>query len=895
MTIDTLKTNLSERYQIERELGQGGMATVYLAQDLKHDRKVAIKVLRPELAAVIGADRFLREIKTIANLQHPHILGLIDSGTVEGTAYYVMPFVEGESLRDRLSREKQLPILDAVRLATEVAAALDYAHRHGVIHRDIKPENIMLHDGSALVADFGIALALSSAGGSRMTETGMSLGTPHYMSPEQAMGEREITARSDVYALGAMTYEMLLGEPPFTGPTAQSIVAKVMTEKPVPLIARRDRIPPAVEDAVLTALEKLPADRFATAAEFAAALGGQADGRTVGQTRAQGVAHRPSASRNRLISVVAVTAVVALGAGLALGKRGGDPGSVGPTDVVRVTIALEDSVVIPALSNLRLAISPSGRQVVFAGGKGADVSLWVRDLDQQAARPLPETKGGFAPFYSPDGQMIGFFTTASGRTALRVTPLAGGGARTVVEDSVAPFGGASWGDNGEIYFTNSNRGLSRIPASGGSATVISHIDSATGAREHDYPDVLPGSRRALVLLWLNSPNSNRVGVIDLATGAVTDLAAGTFVRYVAPGFLAIGTGDGRILAARFDPATGKLLGTPVPLLQNVQGESSNGTVEFGVSRSGTLVYQRNSGSGTSLVWVDRAGHQTPVDTTLKGTFLYVALSPDGTRIAMDRSEGAESQIWVKQLSTGTYTRLSFGVTGADRPVWSLDGRRVAFLASRNGRRTAWIRRADGSDSLEAAVPGNSALDEIAFDPLGRYTVLRSEGGGLGSRRLLVVKNGVDTMPRPLLQSSFDNFAMALSPDGQWLAYASNESGVSEVYVRPFPNVDSARFTISVGGGVEPLWRRDGKELFFRNTRGSVFTVPVTIGGHFDHGAPQLLFTANGLGLQDFYRSYDIHPDGKRFLMVNAGGTGGTDLNLILNWRHELQLLAGAAK
>ena len=229
-------------------------------------------MLRPELAAVIGAERFLREIKTIANLQHPHILRLIDSGEVDGTAYYVMPFVEGESLRDRLNREKQLPIGDASGSRSEVAAALDYAHRHGVIHRDIKPENVMLHDGSALVADFGIALAVSSAGGSRMTETGMSLGTPHYMSPEQAMGEREITARSDVYALGAMTYEMLLGEPPFTGPTAQAIVAKVMTEEPPPTDAAAASIPPDVEDAVLTALEKLPADRFGTAAEFAAAL-----------------------------------------------------------------------------------------------------------------------------------------------------------------------------------------------------------------------------------------------------------------------------------------------------------------------------------------------------------------------------------------------------------------------------------------------------------------------------------------------------------------------------------------------------------------------------------------------------------------------------------------------
>ena len=249
---------LADRYRIEGEIGAGGMATVYLAQDLRHDRKVALKLLRPELSAVIGAERFLAEIKLTANLQHPHILPLFDSGEADGFLFYVMPFVEGESLRSRLNREKQLPVPDAVRIATEVASALDYAHRHGVVHRDIKPENILIHDGRAMVADFGIALAASKAGGNRMTETGMSLGTPHYMSPEQAMGEREITARSDVYALGVVLYEMLTGDPPFSGSTAQAIVARVLTEAPRPILPQRHTIPPYVEAAVLTALEKLP-------------------------------------------------------------------------------------------------------------------------------------------------------------------------------------------------------------------------------------------------------------------------------------------------------------------------------------------------------------------------------------------------------------------------------------------------------------------------------------------------------------------------------------------------------------------------------------------------------------------------------------------------------------
>src|SRR5689334_1803890 len=343
-----LSTALADRYRIERELGAGGMATVYLAEDLKHDRKVAIKVLRPELSAVIGAERFLREIKTIAGLQHPHILGLIDSGIArvgsqearpepssraerggrEGSGggassgapdsrlptpdlfvYYVMPFVEGESLRDKLTREKQLSIAEAVRIATEVAGALDYAHRHGVVHRDIKPENILLHDGRPLVADFGIALAASRAGGTRMTETGMSLGTPHYMSPEQAMGEREITARSDVYALGCVTYEMLIGDPPFTGSTAQAIVAKVMTADPPPLAAQRRSVSPQVESAVLTALEKLPADRFATPAEFAAALNRRAD---AAPTRILPAAARPRGVP-RLALIGAALGLVAFG------------------------------------------------------------------------------------------------------------------------------------------------------------------------------------------------------------------------------------------------------------------------------------------------------------------------------------------------------------------------------------------------------------------------------------------------------------------------------------------------------------------------------------------------------------------------------------------------------
>jgi len=372
---------LADRYAIERELGQGGMATVYLAHDVRHDRPVALKVLRAELAAVIGAERFLAEIKTTANLQHPHILPLFDSGSADSFLFYVMPYVEGESLRERLSREKQLPVDEALRIATEVAGALDYAHRHGVVHRDIKPENILLHEGQALVADFGIALAVSrSEGGARLTETGMSLGTPHYMSPEQAMGEREITPKADVYALGCVLYEMLLGEPPFTGPTAQAVVAKVMTEKPGPIVARRERVPVNVEDAVFTALEKLPADRYASAAQFAEALAGSGTSPLYTMRVARG-ATLPWLNDWRSWASIGVAAAAIVVAGVLVSRGGG-----GRDALARVSFT-QQTFVPQAIFNARFA--PDGQTIVYSAAlEGNTPHLYAIRHDYPEPSPL---------------------------------------------------------------------------------------------------------------------------------------------------------------------------------------------------------------------------------------------------------------------------------------------------------------------------------------------------------------------------------------------------------------------------------------------------------------------------------------------------------------------------
>jgi tRNA A-37 threonylcarbamoyl transferase component Bud32 len=428
---DRLAAALSDRYRIERELGQGGMATVYLAEDLKHKRRVAVKVLKPELAAVLGAERF-QEITTTAALQHPHILPLFDSGEADGFLYYVMPFIDGETLRTKLNRETQLSVQESVRIATDVASALHYAHTHGVIHRDIKPENILLHDGRPVVADFGIALAVSAAAGGRMTETGMSLGTPHYMSPEQATAEKEITGRSDVYSLASVLYEMLTGEPPHMGKSAQQIIMKIIAEPVKPVTDLRKSEPPHVADAVAQALEKLPADRFTSAAEFAAALGGEG-GTATRRPMSQRVATGPQAVRTSgLLGMLA--AALLLTAGLAVWGwlRPSPEPSVTRQRVMLWSVHLPSPLDPGArLIANQAAIAPDGSSIVYADTAGGTLMLRRKMRDAVSAVPMPGTEGGGSPFFSPDGGWVGFHTLDR---KLRKIPVGGGGAVTLAEN-----------------------------------------------------------------------------------------------------------------------------------------------------------------------------------------------------------------------------------------------------------------------------------------------------------------------------------------------------------------------------------------------------------------------------------------------------------------------------
>ncbi len=865
---ERLGAALADRYRIERELGQGGMAMVYLAQDLRHDRKVAIKVLRPELAAIIGAERFLSEIKTTANLQHPHILPLFDSGEADTFLFYVMPFIEGETVRDRLNREKQLPIADAVRIATEVAGALDYAHRHGIIHRDIKPENVLLHDGRALVADFGIALAATSAG-SRMTETGMSLGTPHYMSPEQAMGDRELTPRSDVYALGAMTYEMLLGEPPFTGPTAQSIVAKVMSERPAPLTARRDRISPQLEDAVLTALEKLPADRFASAAELGAALADRN-----GTMSASRFPAAPGRRRPRTVSAIAgwVAAAVAIAAAVWGWNRTAEEATS------RFLIGFPRGQTLDIASDgTHLALSPDGSVMAYVGGDSSDTRLYVKQRNELTAIPLPGTEGAFNPFFSPDGRDLGYFSERGGRALYRIA--LAGGLPQVVYRGVLGTSGATWGTDGYIYVDTDWEGLQRIRPDGGGRETVMALDSLRDEIGFAWPDVLPGDR--IVIVRVRRANdgpenfdivAGRIGTKERVT--VTRAVSARYVR----GHLLFVTADGTLQAARFDEGRLALAGAPVVVSTEVRVAGSYAGVDLAADRNGAVLYVGGPAGLTSqLEWVDSRGLAVPVDSAWhpSGYIWDFALSPDGGHIAVSLAGGGNfgTNIWVKQLPTGPFMKLA-GPRAFD-PRWSPDGKWLYYSSRRTQPHTVHRVRADGLGEDSVVMRATRSLESAVASWDGRWLVA-SAGDTATPPDIYALELGRDTAARELIATRSAEWGPALSPDGRWLAYVSQSSGRSEVYVRPFPAVDRGLWQVSLNGGYGPKWANSGNALFFRELgAGTIMVADVETSPDFSRSSPRVAFRpAAGSGIM-MGEGYDVSVDGSRFLVVSRGAANIT--------------------
>ena len=871
---DRLSAALSDRYRIERELGAGGMATVYLARDLKHDRDVAIKVLKPELAAVLGAERFVVEIKTTAALQHPNILPLFDSGTADGFLYYVMPFIKGETIREKLDRETQFAIEEAVRIAREVADALDYAHRHGVIHRDIKPENLLLYDGRAMVMDFGIALAVSAAAGGRMTETGLSLGTPHYMSPEQATAEKEITPRSDIYSLASVLYEMLAGQPPHLGGAAQQVIMRIITDEARPVHELRRNVPPNVDAAIAKALEKVPADRFATAAEFSAAL---ADGGFSTATTGARAHHTITTEWRRRAAVPALAlAAVAIAANVWTLSRP-EP----RRQVSRYEVKLTKGNDLGEWA--AFAISPDGSRLVYSRLTDRGWRLFVRDADKIEARELNGTESAVNPFFSPDGDRLGFML---GSSAVKIMGFDGAPPITVA-DSAVGSPGATWSRDGYIYFDALGAGpLLRVPARGSrSPERASTLDSSTGEQQHDWPEALPNGKGILFIVNYTGPGrqgveSDQVAILDSRTGKHRVLFAGIQVRYAQSGHLLYVTHDGTLLAVAFDEDRLEVIGEPVALAYGLRvSRTGGGAVNLSLSRTGTLWYSAGGGASqrNDVVWVSREGRVTPVDSLWVDNIAELALSPDATQIAVTLRRTDGQQVWLRDLRSGglleklTFDGLSF------IPWWRPTGRIVNFTSIRGAESGIWSVPADLSASPTRLLPSVQQVRDAAWSNDGTWLVFTDRASDIYG-----IRPGVDSAPRALVKSGAVELTPRVSPDGRWIAYSSNRTGAREIFVSPFPETDRSLAQISREGGASPRWSANGRELLYRSGTGEIVAAELRTVPSIAVVARRTLFRLDGM------LEWDLAKDGRIIAIRDRGTVGAVEHIVVENFFDELR-------
>ncbi|HJR41450.1 MAG TPA: protein kinase [Gemmatimonadaceae bacterium] len=813
-------SSIASRYRVDRALGSGGMATVYLAQDVKHGRRVAVKVLHPELSAVLGAERFLKEIELTASLQHPHILPLFDSGDAEGLLYYVMPYVEGESLRQRLTRERQLPVPVALRIAGEVADALEYAHRRGVIHRDIKPENVLLHDGRALVADFGIALAVHEAGGHRITQTGLSVGTPQYMAPEQAAGERTIDARVDIYALGTITYEMLVGEPPFSGGSAQAVLARVITDEPKSITGQRRTVPEHVDAAILTALEKLPADRFGTAAEFAHALAAQ----PVSVATSRRIGARPSPWRRVgawSIAFVAGTALFALGAEWAR-RAGPAMPRFGATTKVTWDPGME---ILPA-------ISPDGKLVAYGAGTSTLQQVYVRPVAGGRAVPLTNdsTEHQSEPRWSPDGTRILYLA----RGGAFSVPSSGGVPRQEVPAGrPTEVSWASWSPDGasmayvifDSLFIRERDAAPRLlslmpePALCDWSPDGARIACASGNARYS---------RASELIGNLSPS--RIIVVRVRDGAQTVLTDNSSLNH-SP----VWSPDGRrlfFLSNRHGPRDLYLINLdrdaravrePVRLTTGLDAHS------FSLSADGTrLAYAAYS--TTANIWalpIPAEGASVSMERArqvTRGTQVIENMrpSPDGRWLLFDSNLAGNSDVYRMRLPDGEQERLTTDPSDDFAPDVSPDGREIAFHSWRGGNRDVYVMPLDGgpvqrvTDTPEQELFAGWSPDGVTL-AFGEFASAAGDTTATGSiyfsRR---TPDGRWTAPAKRIEVGF---WPVWSPDGRSFAFtaaiftsllyvASTDSGPARLIY------DGSRS----GGPLikQPRWGRDGRTIYFKS-------------------------------------------------------------------------------
>ncbi|MEJ2504106.1 MAG: protein kinase, partial [Gemmatimonadota bacterium] len=692
------------------------------AEDLKHDRKVALKVLKPELAAVVGGERFLTEIRTTANLTHPNILPLFDSGAADSFLYYVMPYVEGENLRDRLDREKQLGVEDAVRLAREVAEALHHAHEHGVVHRDVKPANILLQDGRPLVSDFGIALAVSQAGGGRLTETGLSMGTPHYMSPEQASGDRDVDPRTDVYSLGCVLFEMLTGEPPYGGGTAQAVLARILTGAPDRPTQLRSTIPPHVEAVILKSMEKLPADRFESTADFARALGDRS-------FRYGTEAEAGGGSGWWRMAAIAASAVAVLAvAGWGLSAR---EVRAPERPISRAVFSTRAGQEIRDELHHVISFSADGSTLVYEGMAGNGSQLWIKSRDQAEARPLPGTIGAQHPEVDPSGRWVAFIAGQQ----IKKVPIGGGPAVVLTDSATSDAGSIAWLDDGTLVYSGTPDFWPRKIAAEGGPSQRVPVPLEENREGTIAYTALPDGSFLYTLCENFCQARSDLWAWNADTGEAVRLVPGALAGwYVDSGHLVFVRPDGSVFGVEFDPRTMELGGEPVPLFDGVQIDNGI-TADMEVVVSGQLLARIGGAAGQSqrLAWIDRVGEMTVTDAgfsyTLQ-TFPGVRLSPDDRYAAFARTTDSGTDIWVKELDDGPVYRLTFDDALEYRPTWSADGEWILFVSERLGDRDLFRRRYNATGEVELVLDREREISQGLWSADGEWLVYR-EGTGDG--------------------------------------------------------------------------------------------------------------------------------------------------------------------
>jgi len=865
-------------YEILSPLGAGGMGEVYKARDTRLDRTVAIKILPPRFSE--DADmkqRFEREAKAISALAHANICALYDVGTHEGTEYLVMEHLEGQTLAERLG-SGPLPPDQLLKVSIEIAAALDAAHHAGIIHRDLKPGNVMLTKSGVKLLDFGLAKtalpAVKSSSATSLptempraiTQQGTILGTFQYMAPEQLEG-READARSDIFSFGAVLYEMATGRKAFEGKSQAALISAILKDEPAPISTVAPMTPPALDRVVKTCLAKDPEDRFQTAHDIKLQLQWIAEGGSQVGLPAP-VAHRRK-SRERLAWGLAAAAAAAV-AVLAVGFVRRAP--------VRPKLMRFELATPPEITTIDAPrISPDGKIIAFnATDSSGKTRIWVRHLDALVAQPLAGTEGTTRPFWSPDSKFLGFF--AEGK--LKKLEVSGGPTQKICD---APTGAdGSWSAEGVILFDGRTTDpIYRVSAAGGTPVVAAKIEPSRKETSVGWPEFLPDGRHFLYLVTGQKPEDSayRIGSLDSADSKLL-APAQTLVSYAPPGYLLF-VRDKTLVAQPFDAKALKTTGEPIPLAEHV-GTDAVGLARFSVSGDGTLAY-RTGDTGDRFLWVDRSGKEgeTVGDP---GEYHNPAFSPAGDRLAFNLADprSGKSDIWVRDLKRGVSSRFTFGTGDSFAPLWSPDGRLIVF-------------RQD-LDLFEKAVGGQGGEGKLLFksDELkvpcdwsrdGRYIAFDSLGKETGWDIWVMPVSG-DRKPVPFLKTPFGELLPVFSPDGRFLAYQSNESGRYEVYVQSFPG-PGGKWQISTAGGVEPRWRADGKELYYRAPDQRLMAVGIQNGSGFEAGPPQPLFQAR-FDMTPSRDRYLPTADGRRFLTVAPlGREAMSPTTVVLNWYADL--------